>query len=105
MLNFQATVIIIEWRLVTLWTSEKRLSDLYRAQSTELNIDGETCILYGISDENGFYSDFTTDKQSAEKFAEFLNQNGVEPCHVQDIIEDFFYSGAEKNDILFSEMK
>jgi len=76
---------------------------LYKAQSIETNIDGEIFILYGISGENGFLCDFTTDKRCAERFAEFLNKNNVEPCHVPDIIEDFFYSCSENRKDLFSE--
>lgn len=70
---------------------------MYKAQSNEINIDGEACVLYGISDESGFYYDFTNDKLCAERFADFLNENRVEPCHVPEIIEDYFYSCSDKN--------
>ena len=85
--------------------TEMRLSELYKAQRKETDIDGKPCVLYGITDENGFYSDFTADKRCAESFAEFLNENGVEPCHVADIIEDFFYSCADKSNGFFAKIK
>lgn len=76
---------------------------MYKIQCRETDVEGETHILYGISDENGFCFDFTTNEKCAEKFAEFLNMNAVEACHVSEIIEDFFYSCAEKSDINLSE--
>lgn len=78
---------------------------MYKAQSKELKIEGKKCVLYGVSDENGFYYDFTTDKICAERFADFLNDNKVEPCHVPEIIEDYFYSCMDKSNGLFSEIE
>lgn len=56
-------------------------------------------MLYGVADEKDFYFDFTTDKKLAEKFVDFLNEYEVEVCHVPEIIEDFFYSCMDKDDI------
>lgn len=75
---------------------------MYNLKCRESDIEGEACILYGISDESGFYYDFTKDKRCAERFAEFLNENKVEPCHVPEIIEDFFYSCGDESADIFS---
>lgn len=69
------------------------MSILYKTQCKEIEIEGETQMLYGAADENCFYCDFTTDITEAEKTVNFLNENEVEPCHVVEIIEDLFYSG------------
>lgn len=68
---------------------------MYSTQCKKAEIEGETCTLYGVSDGSGFCFDFTTDEKAANKFAAFLNENDVEPCHVQEIIEDLFYSCGE----------
>lgn len=78
---------------------------MYKVQEKETNIDGEIFILYGISDENGFYLDFTADEMCAGRFAEYLNRNNVEACHIPDLIEDLFYSCSDLNAEIFSETK
>jgi len=87
---------VTEWHVDKI---EKRLCELYKTQCREADVEGEAFILYGVSDEIGFYIDFTTDKKLAERFANLLNANDVEACHVPEIIEDFFYSCMDKDDI------
>lgn len=72
---------------------------MYKTQCREADVEGEHCMLYGVADEKDFYFDFTTDKKLAEKFVGFLNEYEVEVCHVPEIIEDFFYSCMDKDDI------
>jgi hypothetical protein len=77
---------------------------LYKTQHKEIEIEGERRTVYGAADENGFCYDFTTDADEAERFIDFINQNGVEPCHVCDLIEDLFYScGQVKSRFIFPE--
>ena len=66
---------------------------MYKAEEEQVVIEDEEITLYGVKDEDRFYCSFTDSRETAENFAEFLNENGVEACHVYDIIEDMFYSG------------
>ncbi len=66
---------------------------MYRAEEEKSVIEDEEVTLYGIADENCFYCSFTLCKEVAEKVADMLNENKVADCHVNDIIEDLFYSG------------
>ena len=66
---------------------------MYKAEQKEIPSEDSIMSVWGISDDNGFILDFTTDKYIAEEFAEFLNRNGVERQHVPEIIEDYYYSG------------
>ena len=65
---------------------------MYKAEKKEISAEGKTVTVWGISDENGFILDFTTDYNTAEKFVASLNLNGVERQHVAEIAEDTFYS-------------
>lgn len=78
---------------------------MYKTQFAEKVIEGKKYKLYGVTDGNGFCLDFTPDERIAEEFADYLNKNEVEVCHVPEIIEDLFYSCMNKSDKLFSEMK
>ncbi len=66
---------------------------MYKMQCKEIEIEGESRTLCGISDESGFFCEFTDDLEEAHRTVELLNKNKIEPCHVYDIIEDLFYSG------------
>lgn len=66
---------------------------MYRVEEEKIFVEGEEVTLYGVGDENRFYCGFTRSRQIAADFADLLNNNGVEACHVADIIEDMFYSG------------
>lgn len=65
---------------------------MYRTECRKSKNEEGTCVVYGISDDSGFYFDFTADENEANEFAAFLNENDVESCHVAEVIEDFFYS-------------
>lgn len=65
---------------------------MYKAEKKDVSADGETISVWGVSDENGFILDFTTERAVAECFAEFLNKNAVESRNVIEIAEDMFYS-------------
>ena len=78
---------------------------MYKTQCREADVEGESYILFGVSDEKGFYVDFTTDEKLAKKFTEFLNCNDVEACHVPEIIEDLFYSCMDKADAYLLKRK
>lgn len=74
--------------------TQKGVMKLYKMQCKEIEIEGETRTLYGVSDENGFFCEFTENIAAAQKAVEFLNDNLVESCHICDVIEDLFYSGC-----------
>lgn len=78
---------------------------MYKTESVEKTIEGKVTVLYGITDGKSISIDFTANEAEAERFADFLNENDVEPCHVPEIIEDFFYSCEDKNKLLISKMK
>ena len=52
--------------------------------------DGEGAICLYFNEI--FLCDLALGHESAERFADCLNSNSVELVHVNDIIEDFFYS-------------
>lgn len=66
---------------------------MYRAEQKQISAEGDSVTVWGISDENGFILDFTTDYEKAEKLAAILNENSVERQHAAEIAEDLFYSG------------
>ena len=76
---------------------------VYKTESVDKIIEGKKTRLYGITDGKSISIDFTTDETVANKFADLMNENGVEPCHIPEIIEDFFYSCEDKNRTLFSK--
>ena len=65
---------------------------MYKTEQKEVSSEGETITVWGISDENGFIFDFTTDYEAAKKFVALLNENNVGKQHVAEIAEDFFYT-------------
>lgn len=65
---------------------------MYKTQCTEIEIEGETRVIYGAANMEGICYDFTTDIEEANRLVDFLNKNEVELCHVPEIIEDLFYS-------------
>ena len=65
---------------------------MYRAEQKEISTEDGIILVWGIADDNGFILDFTTDKNTAEKFADVLNENLVERIHIAEIVEDIFYS-------------
>lgn len=70
----------------------KEVIELYKLQNKEIEIEGETKILYGAATEDGFFFDFAADAETAREIVDLLNENEVEPCHAPEIIEDLFYS-------------
>lgn len=66
---------------------------MYKVEEEKTIIDDEDVVLYGIADENRFYCSFTLSRDVADRVADMLNKNEVAGCHVNDIIEDMFYSG------------
>lgn len=65
---------------------------MYRVSEELLLFEETETEIFGISDNNGLLITFTDDRKEAEKFVELCNENGVEPNHIADIIEDFFYT-------------
>lgn len=66
---------------------------MYKAEQKEISAEDSMISVWGISDDNGFIIDFTTDRSIAEEIADILNKNNVERQHVAEIVEDCFYSG------------
>lgn len=66
---------------------------MYKTEEEKAVIEDEEVTVYGIADESRFYCSFTLCKEIAEEVAAMLNENDVAACHVNDIIEDMFYSG------------
>ncbi len=66
---------------------------MYTAEQKEISAEDSIISVWGVSDDNGFILDFTTDYKTAKEFADILNKNNVERKHIPEIIEDYFYSG------------
>ncbi len=64
---------------------------MYRAEQKDFSSDDGVISVWGISDDDGFIFDFTTDNKKAEEIADVLNKNKVERVNVAEIIEDLFY--------------
>ena len=65
---------------------------MYKIKHSKIEIEGETKIIYGAATDDGFFFDFAADADTANDIVNLLNENGVEPCHAPEIIEDLFYS-------------
>lgn len=74
--------------------TRKGVMKLYKMQCKEIEAEGETRTLYGVSDDSGFFCEFTEDAEAAQRTVDLLNENQVERCQVYDVIEDLFYSGC-----------
>lgn len=77
------------WQVVTFPVEE---AIMYRAEKEQAEIEDCIKTVYGIADESGMIITFTSDFQTAERFALLLNELSVERCHVAEIAEDMFYS-------------
>ena len=62
---------------------------MYKAKMEKSEIK-ESVVIYSIADESGIIIRFISDYDSAEGFANLLNELQVERCHVAEIAEDVF---------------
>lgn len=65
---------------------------MYRLTKRKIIIEDKSITEYGIADEKRTFCCFTESKEEAERLSLLLNEHGVEPSHVLDIIEDMFYT-------------
>lgn len=64
---------------------------MYALTKVEKEIENEILQIYAVEEDGHVIIDFTTDKEFAEWVIGLLNENGVEPNHVVDVIEDLVY--------------
>ncbi len=62
---------------------------MYRVISSEITVEGENHITYGINGETVCVNDISTDKESVEKLAELCNRLDLSEIHLIDVAEDF----------------
>lgn len=65
---------------------------MYFVTKETVIIENKVEELFGISDGNTVFPCLTPDRNQAESLASILNENNVEPNHINDIIEDMFYT-------------
>ena len=57
--------------------------------TTVTNEDGETSLSYGITYKDKAIYDVSTSKQKIERLVALCNEGKLEPCHINDVIDDF----------------
>lgn len=58
-------------------------------EKTVTNEDGETALSYGITYEGNAIYDVCTEKEKVQDLVDLCNKEGLEPCHINDVIDDF----------------
>ena len=53
---------------------------------TEENVEYTT---YGIKSENFCFNDLCDDKEKIEKLVSLCNENNLDECHINDVVQDF----------------
>ncbi|MGN0572417.1 MAG: hypothetical protein ACI4IX_00620 [Acutalibacteraceae bacterium] len=65
---------------------------MFRVEKSGLMNEEEGDDIICLYSDDIFLCDLALGREAAESFADSLNSNSVELVHVNDIIEDFFYS-------------
>ena len=63
--------------------------NMYTILQEEKNIEGVVKTTYGIKCEEMAVNDVSPNKKEVTELIDRLNQYGLSPCHLQDVIEDF----------------
>lgn len=64
---------------------------MYKLTAIEKIIEDQPHRIYAVEKSGNIICDFTTEKETAEKIIELLNENKVESNQVFDVIEDLIY--------------
>ncbi len=62
---------------------------MYKVISSEIEVEGENYITYGIYGETVSVADISTDRERVEKLAELCNRLDLSEIHLIDVAEDF----------------
>lgn len=63
---------------------------MYRVIEDKIIVEGIECCTYGIFYNDLFYvKDLSTDKDKVASLASLCNEGGLNPIHLNDIVEDF----------------
>ena len=62
---------------------------MYKVISSEIEVEGENYITYGIYGETASVADISTDRERVEKLAELCNRLDLSEIHLIDVAEDF----------------
>ncbi len=62
---------------------------MYKVASSEISVDGEKHISYGIDGDTVSVNDISTDREKVEQFAELCNRLEVSEVHLLEVVEDF----------------
>ena len=62
---------------------------VYKVMSSEITIEGENYITYGIYGETVSVDDISTDRERVEKLAELCNRLDLAEIHLINVAEDF----------------
>ena len=65
---------------------------MFRVEKSGLMNEEEGEGIISLYFNESFLCDLAIGREAAERFADSLNSNSVELVHVNEIIEDFFYS-------------
>ena len=61
---------------------------MYTITQDKKNIDGAVKTTYGIKCDEVSVKDVSPNKEEVTELIDRLNQYGLSPCHLQDVIED-----------------
>ena len=62
---------------------------MYTITQEEKSIEGVAKTTYGIKCDEVSVKDVSPNKEEVTELIDRLNQYGLSPCHLQDVIEDF----------------
>ena len=62
---------------------------MYTITQDKKNIDGAVKTTYGIKCEEMAVKDVSPNNEEVTELIDRLNQYGLSPCHLQDVIDDF----------------
>ena len=62
---------------------------MYKVISSEIEVEGENYITYGIYGETVSVADISTDRERVEKLAELCNRLDLAEIHLINVAEDF----------------
>ena len=65
---------------------------LYSVYSKIISTGEEKLEMFGVRNENELFCTFTESREKAEALAAMLNLGDVDSIHVNDVIEDIFYT-------------
>lgn len=63
----------------------------YELVESNCILDGEEHIGYGVKCDDMCLLDVTTKRDKMVKYIDLFNKNELDPIHLNEVIEDFFY--------------